>query len=75
MPLPHKKRDKPTARRDFFERRDAAAVDKAIAAKKAKMRKHRAAVLAKKPKSKPLPWYQKYNPFRILAEGPLKPEE
>lgn len=68
-------RNKLTERADFFRRRDAAAADKAIAAKKAQMRKARAAALKKKPKPKPLPWYKKYNPFRILAEGPLKPKE
>lgn len=77
MPLPHKKPDwvKRAGRRQLtkpeIEKVEARRVDTELAAKRAAIRKARAAALKKKPKSKPLPWYKKYNPFRTLAEGPL----
>lgn len=62
MPLPHKNQ-----RREFFRKRDEAAVDAAMAKKRAEIRKSRAAALKKKPKPKPKSWYERVNPFKKLT--------
>ena len=78
MPLPHKKLDN---RPDWVKRAGRRPLTKQEAAK-VEARRVDALIAAKlgkrkpkpKPKPKPeLPWYKKYNPFDILARGPLAP--